>query len=232
MARDRGMSAGTAGDARARDAGTADRRTTDRAPRSDRRTRRHVMSHIAGATQYDIAVPSGPHSFTVHGLIVDTVTGKTMNVGHARRVRRPSAHPPRRRWTRALARAVDGRAFGPPAGRRDSSDRVVAAHEVSSKRTTTSAAHRCGPRGSRATGCTSRRHRVLGDVRAAGEHSLIGSALADGKERFRSDLASGAIRSSEIVNKLGGRQRRAASRDPDLRSRRASARQLSEASDG
>jgi hypothetical protein len=136
-----------------------------------------VVQHIEGATPYDIAVPSGPHSFTVRGLLVDTTTGSTVPVIDGERaVRAPDV-------------AI-------------SSDRVVTAHDGvvqaydDKKGTSVWTAPVAGDR-LHVAGDT-----VYSVICTLSEHSLIGLALADGKERFRSDLAIGCDPTLEIVNEL------------------------------
>jgi outer membrane protein assembly factor BamB len=161
-----------------------------------------VVQHIEGATPYDIAVPSGPHSFTVRGLIVDTITGQTVNAVEPaafedRKLTRRDADG-RARWVGAVEDAPSVR----PPDVAISSDRVVAAHDGvvqaydDKKGTSVWTARIPGDR-LHVAGDT-----VYSVMCTQSEHSLIGLALADGKERFRSDIAIGCDPTLQIVNDL------------------------------
>jgi hypothetical protein len=163
----------------------------------------HVLEHLPGFSQYDIAIPSGPHLFAARDLTVDTATA--MVTKSAPPLAFDDRHLVRRepdgraRWTQDLAgvhsvRPPDvavggGRALAAIDDELHAFDDATGAPVWSAK-------------------VSGDRLRIAGDTAysvmcgGAGEHWLIGTALADGKERFRSDLAVACDPTLEIVNKL------------------------------
>lgn len=161
-----------------------------------------VIEHLPGLTQYDVARPSGGHRFAVRDLTVDTTTALVTKSAapiafeDQQLVRREPDG--RARWTQTL----DGVRTVRPPDVAVGGERALAVID-SSLRAFDDAT---GKPVWSTDGAGDRVH-VAGDtaysVRCNGvDHALIGTALADGKERFHSELPLACDPELRIVNQL------------------------------
>jgi hypothetical protein len=162
-----------------------------------------VVGHLPGLSQYDVAVPSGPHRFTVRDLTVDATTALVTRSAapiafddHHLVRREPDG---RARWTQAL----DGvRSVRPPdvavgGGRALAAidNQLHAFDDATGKPLWTAKV-------------SGDRLRIVGDTAysvmcgSTADHWLIGTALADGKELFRKELAVECDPTLQVVDKL------------------------------
>ncbi|MEP6862107.1 MAG: PQQ-binding-like beta-propeller repeat protein [Deltaproteobacteria bacterium] len=162
-----------------------------------------VIEHLPGFAQDDVAVPSGPHRFTARDLTVDTETA--LVIKSAPPIAFDDHHLVRRevdgraRWTQALegVRSVRPPDVAVGGGRALATiDNQLHAFDDATGKALWSA------------NVSGDRLLVAGDTAysvmcgTATDHWLIGTSLADGKERFRSELAIGCDPEVQVVNKL------------------------------
>lgn len=162
----------------------------------------NVVEHLPGLTQYDIAVPSEPHRFAVRDLTVDAETATVTKSAppaaiedHLLVRREPDG---RARWTRGLSGSRSIRrpdvAIGPGRVLAAIGDRLHAFDDV-----TGAPVWNANLPGDRLQVVGVLAYSVTCDF---SNHALVGVAVADGKERFRSDLAVACDPTLQIVNNL------------------------------